>query len=138
VKTILYRMFGLGAIPRDRLVELEREVVVVLDEGIRGSLTWINFRAPWKYHGWRRVWISASLALTEVRLLALSYSRPIINIPLRDQRFAKLRISLEKDDVLLVGFDPSLFHADWSGTIEARFRTPESQRLADELRRRTH
>ncbi|MEJ7848655.1 MAG: hypothetical protein WKF92_11275 [Pyrinomonadaceae bacterium] len=45
-KTFLYRFFGIGGIPTNVRAEIEREGVVLFDEGIRGTVTYINFRAP--------------------------------------------------------------------------------------------
>ena len=69
---------------------------------------------------------SGSIALTKTRLLALQYANPVINIPLDDKRFEQLRISVEGEETLLVAFDPSLSHDDWSGTTEYRFRTEQA------------
>lgn len=51
-KTLLYRLFGLGGIPQDAVDQIEKEGVVLQDEGIRGSVTFKRFRAPGKYYGW--------------------------------------------------------------------------------------
>ena len=127
-KTFLYRLFGVGRMPAQWRVTLESEGLVLVDEGVAGSVTYRDFRAPGKRSAWRKVAFSGSIALTKTRLLALQYANPAINIPLDDERFKQLRISVEGEETLLVAFDPSLFHDDWSGTMEYRFRT--SQALA--------
>ena len=125
--TLLYRLFGVGRIPRQWRTMLESEGLVLVDEGIAGSVTYRDFRAPGKRFAWRKVAFSGSIALTKTRLLALQYANPAINIPLDDERFEQLRISVEGEETLLVAFDPSLFHNDWSGTMEYRFRTSQAQ-----------
>jgi hypothetical protein len=37
---------------------------------------------------------------------------------------------------LLIAFDPALFHPDWSGTMEYRFRTTEAEVFVEKLRER--
>ena len=135
-KTFLYRLFGVGRIPRQWRTMLESEGLVLADEGIAGSVTYRDFRAPGKRFTWRKVAFSGSIALTKTRLLALHYANPAINIPLDDKRFEQLRISVEGEQTLLVAFDPSLFHDDWSGTMEYRFRTSQAQTLFETLRER--
>lgn len=130
-KTVLYRLFGLGRIPGPLLTRLKGEGVLLLDEGVRGSVTYRNFRAPGRYSHWKRQWYTSSVALTRVRLVALRRSLPIIDIPLTDARIRRLRLSREGGDTLLVAFDAALFHSDWSGIIEYRFRTPHAQRFID-------
>jgi len=135
-KTLLYRLFGVGRIPRQWRATLEGEGIVLIDEGIGGSVTYRDFRAPGKRFAWRKVAFSGSIALTKTRLLALHYANPAINIPLDDERFGQLRISVEGEETLVVAFDPSLFHSDWSGTMEYRFRTSQAQTLFETLRER--
>lgn len=136
MKTLLYRLFGVGKIPEQLAATLKREGILLMDEGIRGSATYRNFRSPGRYANWKRQWYTASIALTEVRLVALRYAQPIIDVPLTDERIRGLRFSLEETDTLQVAFDAALFHDDWSGTIEYRFRTPQAQVFLDLLRER--
>ena len=134
--TLLYRLFGVGRIPRQWRTMLESEGLVLVDEGIAGSVTYRDFRAPGKRSAWRKVAFTGSIALTKTRLLALQYANPAINIPLDDERFKQLRISVEGKETLLVAFDASLFHNDWSGTMEYRFRTSQAQTLFETLHER--
>jgi hypothetical protein len=126
-KTWAYKLFRVGSIPARLNVQLDSEGVLLQEEGISGSTTYRNFHRPGAYSGWRRVWYSASLTITQSRVVGLAASRLIINVPLTDTRLQRLNISVEDGDVLLIAFDASLFHSDWSGTIEYRFRTPQAQ-----------
>jgi hypothetical protein len=132
-KTLLYRIFGVGKIPWQLSSTLKIEGIVLLDEGISGSVTYLNFRAPGKYSSWRRQWFTGSIALTQARLLGLQYANPIINVPVTDERLRSMRFSVEGGNTLLVAFDPALFHNDWSGTIECRFRTSLAQEFLERL-----
>ena len=132
-KTLLYRLFGVGRMPVQWRTTIESEGVVLIDEGVRGSLTYRDFRAPGKSFGWRKVAFTGAIALTKARLLALQYANPAINVPLTDDRFKKLQISVEGEETLLIAFDPSLFHSDWSGAMEYRFRTSQAQAFLKSL-----
>lgn len=134
--TLLYRLFGVGRMPAQWRATIESEGLVLVDEGIAGSVTYRDFRAPGRRSAWRKVAFSGAIALTKTRLLALHYANPAINIPLDDERFKQLRISVEGEQTLLVAFDPSLFHNDWSGTMEYRFRTSQAQTIFAALRER--
>src|SRR3954471_1825603 len=105
-KTLLYRLFGAGKFPEPLAAQLKGEGILFLDEGVKGSVTYLDFRAPGRYTNWRRQWYTASIALTEQRLMALRYSQTIINVPLADERIHKMQFSLEEGDTLLVAFDP--------------------------------
>jgi hypothetical protein len=132
-KPLLYRLFGVGKIPAQLSAELRSEVIVLLDEGISGSTTYLDFRAPGKYSNWRRVWFTGAIALTQTRLVGLQYSNPVINVPVTDERLRSMRFSVEDGNTLMVAFDPALFHNDWSGTIEYRFRTSQAESFLEKL-----
>jgi hypothetical protein len=134
-RTLGYKLFGSGKIPKGLMTELQSELIETSDEGIHGSVTYKNFRAPGKRDGWRRVWFSGAVAVTGVRLVALQYSNFAINVPFTDNRFRLMNISLEPTDTLLIAFDASLFHEDWSGQIEYRYRTPVAHNLFEAIHR---
>ena len=135
-KTLLYRLFGLGKISQPLLKQLKSEGVLLLDEGVPGTVTYRNFRSPSRYSNWRREWFTASIALTQVRLIALRPSSPIIDVPLTDERIRRLSLSQEGSTTLVVAFDAALFHDNWSGAIEYRFRTPQAQLFIDAVQHR--
>ena len=124
-KSVLYRLFGLGKIPKLLNDTLHIEGIVIADEGVPGSVTYRDFRAPGKYSSWRKQAFIGSVIVTNVRLVALMYSNFAINVPFTDKRIRQLQISVEGDR-LLIALDANLFHDDWSGTIEYRFRTPQA------------
>ena len=132
-KTFLYRFFGFGKIPAAYASALSAEGVMLADEGVKGTVTYRNFRAPGRISNWKRQWYTASIVITDTRLLGFRHSSPIIDVPFTDARFRKLNFSVETDGALLVAFDASLFHNDWSGIIEYRFFTPFAQQFLDKL-----
>jgi hypothetical protein len=131
--TLLYRLFGIGKIPALILAEVQQEGVLLFDEGLHGSVTYRNFRAPGRISSMRRQWFPAAIALTNTRLLALSSANPVINVPRTDKRMTELHYSVEDGSVLCIRFDAALFHSDWSGTIEYRFTTPQAQHFLELL-----
>ena len=132
-KTLLHRLFGLGKVPRRVLPNLEQEGIVLLDEGISGSVTFRNFRAPGRRHSWKRSWFTGSLVITGNRFAAFAFSKAIVNVPLDDDRMSELRVSIDGEATLCVQFDPSAFHEDWSGTLECRFSTPLARLFLERL-----
>ncbi|HEY0546122.1 MAG TPA: hypothetical protein VGC91_12150 [Pyrinomonadaceae bacterium] len=134
MKALFYRLFGLGKIPEPLAAQLKSEGVLLLDEGVKGSVTYLDFRSPGRYSSWRRQWYTASIALTQARLLGLRFAQTIIDVPLKDERIRRMQFSVEGSETLLVAFDPALFHHDWSGKIEYRFRTAQAQSFVDKLR----
>jgi hypothetical protein len=148
-KTLAYMLFKIGRIPIALMKELQSEVIEVYDEGIHCSLTFKNFKAPGRRETWRRIWFGGAIALTASRLVALSGTRfttgialsddggRLINVPSDDDRFRLMSVSLDKPDRLVIAFDASLFHHDWSGELEYRFRTQQAQHLLDAIKKHT-
>jgi len=133
-KPLLYRLFGIGGISEALRSQLQSEGIVLMDEAVKGSVTYRDFSAPGKRDLWRRQWYVGAIALTKVRLLTLRGNQPTINVSIADERIRALHYSIEKGGrVLCIGFDAGLFHEDWSGTIEYRFRTEEAQRFLEIL-----
>jgi hypothetical protein len=135
-KTLLHRLFGLGKIPGRISPGLEQEGIVLLEEGIGGSVIFRNFRAPGKRYSWRRSWFTGSLVLTRKRLAAFAFSKPLIDVPLGDDRIGELRCSLEGEAILCVRFDPSAFYEGWSGQVECRFSTPRARSFLEQIQER--
>ena len=131
-KSLLYRLFGVGKIPKLLRDTMGIEGIVVSDEGIPGSVTYRDFRAPGKYFSWKKQAFTGSVVVTNIRLVALMYSSFAVNVPFTDERIHKLQISFEGDR-LVIAFDPGVFHDDWSGTIEYRFRTPQAQGMVKSI-----
>lgn len=129
-KTLMYRLFKIGKIPTPIRDELNREGIVILDEGIPGTSTFLNFRSPMRYAAWKRQWYTSSIILTRQRLVGLLRGNYIVNVPLTDQRLRDVEFSLEDDgQVFCMKFDANLFRKDWTGRVEYRFRTEEAQKL---------
>jgi hypothetical protein len=135
-KSLFYRLFGAGKIPAPLISELNAEGIVLIDEGVKGSITYRNFRAPGKAFSWKRQGFAGSIIVTKTRIVGLAYSKFLINAPLSDERLRKMQFSVETNGALRVAFDAALFHTDWSGEIEYRFKTPEAQHLVDLLQKR--
>src|SRR5205807_9691134 len=85
-KSLLYRLFGVGKVPKLLNDTLRIEGIVVSDEGISGSVTYRDFRAPGKYFSWRKQAFVGSIVVTNVRLVALMYSNFAVNVPFSDER----------------------------------------------------
>ncbi len=134
-KTLLYRLFGVGKIPAQVRATIESEGVVLIEEGIRGTVTYRDFRSPGRIASWKKSAFSGAIALTRTRLLAMQFSNPVINVPLDDDRLQQVQFSIEGEDRLLIAFNANLFHNDWSGTLEYRFRTPQAPAFLKRLSR---
>src|SRR5215212_1970926 len=68
----LRRVFlGSGRLPDDLRRSLDAEGVLLLEEGLPGTVTYINYRAPHQYSSWRKVPFAGSIAITGRRLVVV-------------------------------------------------------------------
>lgn len=132
-KALLYRLFGFGKIPPPMVPVLEQEEIVLKEEGLPGSVTFKNFRAPGKRYGFRRSWFMGSMVITRQRVVAFSFSRPIINLPLMPEQIKKLHCTLRGEAILSIAFDAAVFNEEWSGSVEYRFTTSQAGLFLEQL-----
>ena len=132
-KTLLYKFFRLGRVPRRVRGQIEREGIVLQDEGLRGTVTLKDYKAPGRYHSWRRTWFSGSIVLTQEHLLVFEYARPIIGVPWQDERLEALTIALEEGNRILISFDAASFHEGVSGEVAIRLSTPLAEAILEQI-----
>ena len=132
-KSLLYRLFGFGKISKELLTELKDEDIKLMDEGLKGSVTYKNFKAPGKYFSWKKQWYITSIITTNKRIIGLRGRKFIINIPFADVRIKEVNFSLDEANNLIVSFDPSLFNDDCSGQVEYKFASEQAKNIVDKL-----
>jgi len=132
-KSILYTFFRMGRLPKGMAQTLQGEGIVLLDEGIPGSITLRNFRAPGRIHGYKKTLFAGSLVVTELRFAACSFSRPVVNVLLGDPRLNLLDIKVGRRKALIVKFDAHSFHDGWKGTVECRFASSVADMFVEQL-----
>ncbi len=123
----------LGMIPRERLPHLEAEGIELREEGLGGSITLRNFRAPGRISLFRRNWFRGSIVLTRKRICIFTSSRSLVDVPLDDPNLRALDASVEDTDTLCIRFDPSLFDPRSSGTVEVRLTTAHARTVASRI-----
>ena len=125
---------NIGKLSEVLISELESEGIVLMDEKIRGTITYRDFHAPGKRFLYKKSAFTSALVVTKARLLATSYANKAINVPFADERIHSMKFTVE-DGKLCIFFDASLFQENWSGHLEFRFNTPNAQRFLDEIQK---
>jgi hypothetical protein len=133
-KTLLYKLFGLGRIPRQLRPLLESEGIVVADEGIGGWFITKHVNGPGRRYRNRAEGFSGCLVVTKKRILCYTYWKRQINISVDDPKVSVLQVTLLKAETLSIAFESSVFREEWSGVIEFRFNTERAQLFHDTLR----
>jgi hypothetical protein len=104
---------------------LATEGVVLLDEGLSGSITYRNFRAPGTFYSWRKVAVVGAIVVTGERLVVWAAKGKVVDVPLGNPLRAAITVTAtgEPPDGITFSFDAAAFSPDRSGTVEVHFRT---------------
>jgi hypothetical protein len=132
-KTISFRLFGLGSVPKKVLPSLRAEGIVVSDEGVPGWLVTGNVKGPGKRFVRRAEGFSGALIVTRARLAVYSYWKRQINVAVDDARLRDLFVHVPEEGKLRLSFEASAFRDGWQGVIEYRFGTPKARRFHEVL-----
>ena len=132
-KSLFFTLFRLGRVPKVAFPVLESEGIVFLDEGLRGSVTLRNYRAPGRIHNYKNTIFAGSLVVTAQRFAGFAFSKPLVNIPLHDDRLRALELSVPQDGVLHISFDAAVFDIQRSGSVECRFDTENARTFLERV-----
>lgn len=123
------RMLGIACLPVEAEALIPADDRILVCEHLFCSVTLRNFRAPGRACNWKRQWFAGSIAVSEDRIIAFRGRRRLINTPFDDPRFCKVSFTAD-EYILYIAHDAALYHDDWSGQIEYRFRTLDAQKIA--------
>lgn len=132
-KTILYRLFGLGSIPKKLATSIEQEGIIVIDEGMPGWFIAKHVNGPGKRYRHRLERFSGCLVVTRERVVCYTYWKRQINISTKDPAIRNLYVDIPKENRLSISFDTSHYLEGWTGVIELRFNTVKASRFRDAL-----
>jgi hypothetical protein len=123
-----------GLLPEQVRADLARDDVLFLEEGLRGSITHRNYRAPGQYTWLGRYPVRAALAITAGRLvIALGPRYKELDVPRAGPWERVVTATAERSGVVCVSWQVGAFHPDRSGTEEVRLRTPNAKHVAEIL-----
>ncbi|MDT3440290.1 MULTISPECIES: hypothetical protein [unclassified Pseudofrankia] len=126
-------LFGAGQLPADLRATLEAEGLVLLEEGLTGSITYRNYRAPGQRSSWRKEAVSGAIAVSAGRLVVWAGRGKHIDVPLASPFLTAIDIGVEPPDRVRFAYDAGKFNPTRSGTVEVRLRTPRATHVAELL-----
>jgi hypothetical protein len=124
---------GGGRFSPEQRAQLDAEGAEILEDGLRGTVTWRDYRAPHRYSSFRKKGVYVAIALTARRLLVQRTGGKEIDVPFEHPGFAAIEASLDEPDRLCIAFDPGAFDPRASGRIELRLSTPQAGRILERL-----
>jgi hypothetical protein len=132
-------LLGNGTIKPELRAALESEGLVLIEEGLPGSVRYRNFKAPGKRFNGKVTGVRLGLAISEERFVVYCRSGrgKLIDTPYSDPRLGMLDVELQDDDraVIKIDFDrgdvPKV-----SGQMAIHAKTTKAPEIVEELRAR--
>ena len=134
-KSFLFRFFGFGKFPTRYHGEMEKEGVVLQDEGLSIVVRYRNFRAPNVYYGRKVSLVMGSIVLTKSSFACFrgNIIPPVFHVPIGHESFKAFDFSLDEKGRLKVVIDAPLFQDGWKGTIDTRIPCENSEKYLQVL-----
>ena len=132
-------LLGDGTLEPKLRAELEAEGLVLVEEGLPGSVRYDRFRAPGRWHHGKVTWERIGIGLSEQRIVAYcrSGSAELIDSPYSSPHLRALDVSVEGDEAIAFRVDyDRLDVARVSGAITIRAKTPRAHEIVDQVRAR--
>jgi hypothetical protein len=129
-------LLGNGTLKPKLRAALESEGVVLVEEGLPGTITYAHFKAPGRRHHGKVVGECLGLGVSERRLALYCRSGRVklIDQPFTEPRLSALDVSLERDDrvALRLDFDRAAV-PKVSGQMTIRAVTPNAASVVEQL-----
>lgn len=100
---------------------MKSEGLMLLEERIRVSVVYRNFRAPGRRYSRKHAGAFGSFGVSAQRIAGFSFSRWIIHLPFEEPKLKAVTFNTKGDKYLSASFDASIFDPEHSGHIELRF-----------------
>jgi hypothetical protein len=139
VRFLAKLLLGDGTLTPALRASLESEGLVLIEEGLRGSVRYRRFRAPGRRHHGKVTGERIGLAVSEERFVVYcrSGSVELIDTPFSNPRLGTLDVSLEGDDTVAIRIDYDRAEVpNVSGEITIRARTQNAANVVDHVRAR--
>ena len=119
-KSLLYKIFHAGTLPEAIKQRLVDDGLVYLEENIGYSITLRNYKSPNWRMGYKKRIGKASIGFSNNFFVAATQFNKFIDLPIKNEKFALLRLEIEKGR-LLIKYNAESFSDQRSGEVELRF-----------------
>jgi hypothetical protein len=127
-------LLGSGRLPDRFRTPLEADGMVLLDEDLRGSITYRHYRAPHERSNWSKEATAGAIAISTGRLVVWVARGDYIDLPRDHPWRGEIEASVDKPGRVCLAYDAERFRDDRSGRVEIRLRTAHAPRVVDLFR----
>jgi hypothetical protein len=123
-------LLGTGKLPEPLRTQLSADDVLVLEEGLAGSVTYRNYRAPGQRIGVGKQAVSGAIAMTNTRLVVWAGRMKHIDVPRGHPLWNAIEVLAETPDRVRFTYDAGATNTALSGQVTVRLRTAQAARIA--------
>jgi hypothetical protein len=131
VNAVLRLLLGPGRLPEPLRAQLAADDVLVLEEGLLGSVTYRNYRAPGQRFGSGRSAVSGAVAMTNTRLVVWAGCLKHIDVPRGHPLWRAIEVQAERPGRVRFTYDAGATNTALSGQVTVRLRTTQAARIAE-------
>jgi hypothetical protein len=115
--------------PDELKAALATDGLVLLEEGLSGSVTYRKYRAPGQYFSWRKQGISAAIGISAHRVIVWDGRMKQVDGPPAQLIGLGVTFTVVEQDLVSISYDAGQFSTERSGSVEVRLRTPQARRI---------
>jgi hypothetical protein len=121
-------LLGSATMPANLRSSLEAEGITFLAEGLTGSITYRNYKAPGKRYGVAKQGTAGAIGISGQRLVVWVSRGGYVDIPLAMVGSA-VQASSDQPDRVSFKYDAGRFRPETSGQVEIRLKTPQAAQI---------
>ena len=129
VNTLRRLLIGSGTMPDVLAAALVADGLVLLEQGLPGSVTYRHYRAPRQYSSYRKVAISGAVGISAHRLIVWDGKLRQIDVPISLIADSGVTIAETHPGRVSFQYDAGRFSPERSGSVEVRLRTAQAGRI---------
>jgi hypothetical protein len=126
-------LLGSGRLPDDLRTAIAAEGPLLTEEGLPGSVTYRNYRAPGERAALRKEATTGAFAITGERLVVWAGGLRHIDVPHAHPQRATIDVTVDRPGRVCFGCDADATDPARSGRVEVRLRTQQASRVAELL-----
>jgi hypothetical protein len=124
-------LLGRGRLPGPLRAQLLAEDVLLLEEGLFGSVTYRHYRSPRKRMSFAKEAVSGAVAITATRLVVWAGGMKHIDVPRGHPVWATIEVRMDAPGRVRFTYDAGATNTAVSGQVAVRLRTGRAARIVE-------
>jgi hypothetical protein len=129
-KSLFYRFLFIGKMPEHYKSELSGENLIILEEGLKLTVTFRNYKSPGKNFRLKKYWGTGAIGISRNQIIVTYFNSKMLKVRFDDPRFKKIQKIFDKRNLFLK-INAHDFNEKTSGEIEIKLVPDNIQKIKD-------